>query len=174
MIKLYRATELLFEKITNVATQLFANSIVFILAIVFVIYWLIDRDWHKIDKTDGVRDVILAVTFLSFFIIQRNFNHFSSALHLKVNELVSAHENARNHLIKVEVPGSKAQPQLLTIRVVSESGQDRREQRGLVHMVASGNGICGLRLRLGSLSAAEIPDQWRSVDCSPKFGVMAA
>jgi len=102
MIKLYRATELLFEKITNVATQLFANSIVFILAIVFVIYWLIDRDWHKIDKTDGVRDVILAVTFLSFFIIQRNFNHFSSALHLKVNELVSAHENARNHLIKVE------------------------------------------------------------------------
>ncbi|MBK7038574.1 MAG: low affinity iron permease family protein [Chitinophagales bacterium] len=38
--------------------------------------------------------------FLSLFIIQRSFNKLSSALHLKVNELVASHELARNTICK--------------------------------------------------------------------------
>jgi low affinity Fe/Cu permease len=46
--------------------------------------------------------VILGITFLSFFMIQKSFNRFSASLHLKLNELVSAHDNANNAIINVE------------------------------------------------------------------------
>jgi low affinity Fe/Cu permease len=36
------------------------------------------------------------------FIIQKSFNHFSAALHLKVNELVASHDAASNAVITVE------------------------------------------------------------------------
>jgi low affinity Fe/Cu permease len=47
-------------------------------------------------------DVIFTVTFLSIFIIQKSVNRFSAALHLKLNELVSAHDKANNEMINVE------------------------------------------------------------------------
>ena len=34
--------------------------------------------------------------------IQKSFNRFSGSLHLKLNELVSAHDNANNAIINVE------------------------------------------------------------------------
>ena len=37
------------------------------------------------------------------FIIQKSFNRFSAALHLKINELVAANENARNAVMNVDV-----------------------------------------------------------------------
>jgi len=49
-----------------------------------------------------IGDVILGVTFLSLFIIQKSFNRFSGSLHLKVNELVASHEPASNAMINVE------------------------------------------------------------------------
>jgi low affinity Fe/Cu permease len=49
-----------------------------------------------------VGDLILGVTFLSLFIIQKSFNRFSASLHLKVNELVASHEQANNSVINLE------------------------------------------------------------------------
>ncbi len=49
-----------------------------------------------------IGDIILGITFLSLFIIQKSFNRFSAALHLKVNELVVSHESASNTMINVE------------------------------------------------------------------------
>lgn len=49
-----------------------------------------------------IGDLILGVTFLSLFIIQKSFNRFSGSLHLKVNELVASHERASNSVINVE------------------------------------------------------------------------
>lgn len=102
MKTLYRNLELVFEKIANIAFRVFRNSVVFMLAIAVIIYWMLDRDWQHASKTDTIRDIILAVTFLSFFLIQRTFSHFSDALHLKINELVAAHDKAGNHFIKAE------------------------------------------------------------------------
>ena len=51
---------------------------------------------------DILRDIILGITFLSLFIIQKSFNRFSASLHLKVNELVSSHEPASNAVINTE------------------------------------------------------------------------
>jgi low affinity Fe/Cu permease len=49
-----------------------------------------------------IMNVIFSVTFLSLFIIQKTMNHFSKALHIKMNELVAAHGGASNRLINVE------------------------------------------------------------------------
>jgi low affinity Fe/Cu permease len=44
----------------------------------------------------------MCVTFLSFFIIQKAFNKYTAAVHLKMNELVSAHDKASNEVINIE------------------------------------------------------------------------
>ena len=71
-------------------------------ALVLVVYWLSLQNFVHEPLRDSIRDFIISVTFLSFFIIQKWFNHFSRALHVKLNELVASHELADNKLIKVE------------------------------------------------------------------------
>lgn len=92
----------MFERTANISLAIFSNSMVFLCAIVLIIYWFATRDWADSNKTDIIRDIIVSITFLTFFIIQRVFNHFAQSLHLKVGELVAAHDKARNHLIKAE------------------------------------------------------------------------
>ena len=46
--------------------------------------------------------MILGITFLSLFIIQKSFNRFSASIHIKINELLASHNPARNALINVE------------------------------------------------------------------------
>ncbi len=102
MKKLYRHLERYFEKLTAAATAILGNPITFIIAICTVIIWLSDKQFHVQNLHQSISDVILGVTFLSLFIIQKTFNHFSVALHLKLNELVASHETANNAVINIE------------------------------------------------------------------------
>ncbi len=99
---LYRQMELLFEKLVLVAMMLLGNSITFIIALCTVLFWLTNKQFYTQDIHQSIGDVILGITFLSLFIIQKSFNRFSGSLHLKVNELVASHEPASNALINVE------------------------------------------------------------------------
>ena len=101
-MEIYRSIENLFEKMSNIAFRMFSNSLVFMAAVGLTVFWFCVHDWQAINMSDAIHDIIVAITFLSFFIIQRTFTHFAQALHLKVNELVTANENARNHVIKAE------------------------------------------------------------------------
>lgn len=98
----YKSIENLFERMSNLAFRLFSNSMMFMAAVVLVIFWFYVHDWQHVNLNDIIGDIILAITFLTFFIIQRTFTHFSQAMHLKLNELVTANENARNHVIRAE------------------------------------------------------------------------
>lgn len=102
MKKMYWYLENWFEKITSIAIIILGNSITFILALSIVIFWLSEKEFFNQDLHRCIGDVILGITFLSFFMIQKSFNRFSASLHLKLNELVSAHENARNSVINIE------------------------------------------------------------------------
>lgn len=102
MNQLYRKIENLFDKLSNFATRMLGNSITFIVALVTILLWLGNKEFYMLPIRDSVRDVILGVTFLSLFIIQKSFNKFSAALHLKVNELVVSHEPANNKVINLE------------------------------------------------------------------------
>ena len=102
MNKTYRHLENVFEKLTSKATSILGNSITFIVALITVIYWLSNKQFYTQNIHESIGDVILGITFLSLFIIQKTFNHFSAALHLKINELVLTHEPARNAVLNIE------------------------------------------------------------------------
>ena len=102
MKNIYKHTERNFEKLTSVATTVLGNSVTFIIAILLVIFWLTNKQFFNQDIHYCVGDVILGVTFLSLFIIQKSFNRFSASLHIKVNELVASHEPANNSVINIE------------------------------------------------------------------------
>jgi len=102
MATIYRHTEKGFEKLASVAIAVLGNSITFIIALCLVIFWLLNKQFYMQSIHDAIRDVILAVAFLSLFIIQKSFNRFSASMHLKVNELVASHEPASNAVINLE------------------------------------------------------------------------
>ena len=102
MKQLYRNTERGFEKLTSIITAVLGNSITFIIALGMVIFWLTNKRFYTQDIHAAIGDVILGVTFLTLFIIQKSFVHFSASLHLKVNELVASHTPANNAVINAE------------------------------------------------------------------------
>ena len=99
---IYSHTETFFEKLSSVASAILGNSITFIIALGTVIFWLSNKQFYTQDIHHCIGDVILGITFLSLFIIQKAFNRFSASLHLKLNELVASHEPASNLVINSE------------------------------------------------------------------------
>ena len=98
----FRQTERGFEKLTIIATAILGNSVTFIIALGTVIFWLTNKRFYTQDIHSAIGDVILGVTFLYLFIIQKSFIHFSASLHLKLNELVASHKTANNAVINAE------------------------------------------------------------------------
>jgi low affinity Fe/Cu permease len=91
-----------FEKLTSVATVILSNSITFVIAVGTVIFWFTNKRFYTQDIHSIIGDVILGITYLSLFIIQKSFHHFSASLQLKVNELVASHEPASNAVVNAE------------------------------------------------------------------------
>jgi len=102
MKNISRYTERGFEKLTSIIMAIMGNSFTFVIAFCAVIFWLTNKKFYTQDIHYSIGDVILGITFLSLFIIQKSFNRFSASLHLKVNELVSSHEPANNSVINTE------------------------------------------------------------------------
>ena len=102
MKNIYIQTERGFEKLTSFVTTILGNSITFIIALGLVIFWFTNERFYTQDIHSFIGDVILGITFLNLFIIQKSFNRFSGSLHLKVNELVASHEPASNAVMNAE------------------------------------------------------------------------
>lgn len=102
MKTIYIKIEKFFEKITYLITTVLGSSITFFLAFVMVVFWFFNRQYSNHDINEVIRDLIHGVTFLSLFVIQKEFSRFSGSLHLKVNELVASTETASNSVINVE------------------------------------------------------------------------
>ncbi|WP_298223795.1 low affinity iron permease family protein [Flavobacterium sp.] len=100
---IYRHAETGFEKLVSIATTVLGNSITFMFAVIMVAFWWINSISFSTDIHEVIGDIIFGSTFLCLFIIQKSFNKFSAALHVKINELVSANENARNAVMNLEV-----------------------------------------------------------------------
>jgi low affinity Fe/Cu permease len=98
----YKKIEFAFEKFSSIATRVLGNSLTFIIALVLVLLYFTDPRVYLQPRNKTIMDVIFSITFLSIFIIQKTVNRFSAALHIKINELVAAHENASNRLINIE------------------------------------------------------------------------
>jgi low affinity Fe/Cu permease len=102
MKNLYHHSERRFERVASIAISVLGNSITFIFAIILVLFWLTNEQFFQQDMHYRVGDIILGVTFLSLFIIQKSFNRFSASLHVKLNELLASHEPASNAVLNAE------------------------------------------------------------------------
>jgi low affinity Fe/Cu permease len=105
--KSYIKSEAIFEKLSEFTIKTIGHPYSFIFACILVLYWLIASDFNELTLHDFIRDVILSITFLCFFLIQKTVNKYSKALHLKLNELVSAHENASDAIVNIEAKTEK-------------------------------------------------------------------
>jgi Predicted small integral membrane protein len=109
---IYRKIENSFERFSALATKVLGNSITFIVALVLVLLYFTDKRVQAQPGNKTIMDVIFATTFLSIFIIQKSVNRFSTALHLKINELVAAHDKASNRMINIEEKTEEEMEQL--------------------------------------------------------------
>ena len=99
---LYRKLQHQFEKVSNAATAVLASSITFTVALGMVIFWFANRDYKTQSVNETIGNLIVSVSFLSLFIIQKMFNHFAASLHVKLNELIISHKPANNAIANVE------------------------------------------------------------------------
>lgn len=98
-----------FENFSKAITQFTGTTAAFGLALGVVVVWALlgplfgfSDTWQLVINTGTT-----IVTFLMVFLIQRTQNKDALAIHLKLNELVSAMEGASNRLIDVEALSEK-------------------------------------------------------------------
>jgi len=113
MKNFYAHLERIFEKIAFAFTAVISNSITFIIGLAMVIFWLANRNYVHDPINEIIRDIIHAVSFLTLFILQKAFNHFTASLHVKLNEIVSSSEAADKSVINVE---SKTEHELIALQ----------------------------------------------------------
>jgi low affinity Fe/Cu permease len=107
MNKYYLNIERRFEILSGFAIKILGNSISFIIAFCLVIFWWINDFFSNPTTHQIVGDIIFGITFLSLFIIQKSFNHYSALVHLKMNELISSHETANNSVMNTSLKTEK-------------------------------------------------------------------
>ena len=67
-----------------------------------VIFFIVQSEHDFTNFRDLFRDIILCISFLSFFIIQRAINKSTTAIHKKMNELIATYDKARDELLTIE------------------------------------------------------------------------
>lgn len=98
----YQRMEGRFESLVGAALKLYGHPLTFVAALILVIFFLIKGGDNYTNLRDFIRDLILCISFLSFFLIQRAVNKSTTAIHIKVNELIASHDKASNELIQIE------------------------------------------------------------------------
>jgi low affinity Fe/Cu permease len=93
-----------FEKFANWATNATGSSTAFILAAATIVIWAgtgpvfkYSETWQLIINTGTT-----IITFLMVFLIQKSQNKDSKAIHLKLNEIIAAHQGASNRMVNIE------------------------------------------------------------------------
>ena len=102
MLKHYQKLDKSFERTTSIFTRILGNPITFILAFILVVFWLTNIDYQTQTTNDIIRDYVYGLSFLTLFIIQKSFNHFSASLHIKINELLASNDMANNEILNIE------------------------------------------------------------------------
>ncbi|ABE36000.1 low affinity iron permease family protein [Paraburkholderia xenovorans LB400] len=93
-----------FDRFASLVTRWAGSPAAFCLAVLTVLAWVVtgpifhySEGWQLVINTGTT-----IITFLMVFLIQQSQNKDSVALHLKLNELLSSHRAASNHLIGIE------------------------------------------------------------------------
>jgi low affinity Fe/Cu permease len=93
-----------FEKFSNWATQATGSSAAFVIAAATIVIWAATGPIFQYSPTWQllINTGTTIVTFLMVFLIQKSQNKDSKAVHLKLNELIAAHQGASNRMVNIE------------------------------------------------------------------------
>ncbi len=130
-----------FEKFANWATHATGSSGAFILAFAIVIIWAVtgpvfnySNTWQLVINTGTT-----IVTFLMVFLIQKSQNKDSRAVHLKLNELIAAHEGASNRMVNIEDLSETELEQIRQFYVRLSELAKTEESLGCTHTIDAAN-----------------------------------
>lgn len=98
----YQRIEQWFESMVGIALKIYGHPFTFVVALLVVTFFLGQSVKNYGHLQDLVRDIILSISFLSFFIIQRAVNKTTTAIRIKINELIASHDKASNDLLAIE------------------------------------------------------------------------
>lgn len=92
------------ERFAEWATRATGSSAAFVVAVLIVIVWAASKPLFKDFDTWQlvINTGTTIITFLMVFLIQKSQNKDSRAVHLKLNELIAAHEGASNRMVNIE------------------------------------------------------------------------
>jgi low affinity Fe/Cu permease len=106
MTSIDRATDerSFFERFASACTQVAGSSAAFSLAALLIVVWAITGPYFHFSELWQIviNTLTTIITFLMVFVIQHSQNKDSVAIHLKLNELLAAHEHASNRVVAVE------------------------------------------------------------------------
>lgn len=93
-----------FEKFSSKITKATGKPLAFVLALLLIFGWAIAGPvFHYSDTWQLVINTgTTIITFLMVFIIQQSQNKDTTAIQLKLNELIASHDHASNRLVDVE------------------------------------------------------------------------
>ncbi|HEU4665999.1 MAG TPA: low affinity iron permease family protein [Dokdonella sp.] len=99
-----RGRRSVFDRFAGRITQWVGSPWAFLLAMVAVVVWAASGPIYDFSETWQmvINTGTTIVTFLMVFIIQQSQNKDSLAIHIKLNELLAAHELASNRVVAVE------------------------------------------------------------------------
>lgn len=94
----------IFERFSTNVTKATGSTYAFIIALGMVIAWAVSGPKFNFSETWQlvINTGTTIITFLMVFLIQKSQNKDSLSIHLKLDELVAAHERASNRLVDVE------------------------------------------------------------------------
>ncbi|MEO6521420.1 MAG: low affinity iron permease family protein [Mucilaginibacter sp.] len=126
-----------FERFSNWATNATGSSTAFLLAVASIVIWgatgpvfQYSTTWQLIINTGTT-----IITFLMVFLIQKSQNKDSKAIHLKLNELIAAHQGASNRMVNIEDITEKELDQLHKFYVRLSILAKQEDDLGCTHSI---------------------------------------
>jgi low affinity Fe/Cu permease len=95
---------LMFTRFSNWASKTTGSPVTFVLATLIIITWAVTGPIFKFSDTWQlvINTGTSVITFLMVFVIQQSQNRDTTAMHIKLNELIAANKNASNRVVGVE------------------------------------------------------------------------
>ena len=99
-----RGRHSVFDRLAGRITSWVGSPWAFLLALAAVVVWAATGPYYHFSETWQIviNTGTTIVTFLMVFLIQQSQNKDSLAIHIKLNELLAAHELASNRVVAVE------------------------------------------------------------------------
>jgi len=93
-----------FDKFSHYATKYTGSSYAFLIAVFILIIWGVSGPYFQYSDTWQlvINTGTTCITFLMVFLIQQSQNKDTTAVHLKLNELIAANKYASNRLVSIE------------------------------------------------------------------------